>query len=140
MKVRSFVIRDYPAVRSLWEECGLEIRPGDSEPEVIVKLGRDPDLFLVAEESGMIVGTVMGAWDGRRGWIYHLGVLPGHQRKGVATSLVREVERRMLAKGVLKVNAVVFGDNERSLRFFEKEGYGADRRSVLHGKLLIREG
>lgn len=77
----------------------------------------------------------MGAWDGRRGWIYHLGVSPGFQRKGVASALVKEVEARMTKKGVLKVNAVVFRTNERSLRFF-KSGYVRDDSSILHGKLL----
>ncbi len=136
MRVRQFSMEDYRAVRALWVESGLEIRPGDSEAEVERKVSRDAELFLVAEEKGRIVGTVMGAWDGRRGWIYHLGVLPAFQRKGVASALVKEVEERMTRKGVLKVNAVVFKTNDRSLRFFRKAGYDLDDRSLLHGKLL----
>ena len=131
---------DYAEVRALWEEAGLEIRPGDSRSEVEVKVGRDADLFLVAEEGGKIVGSAMGAWDGRRGWIYHLGVLPGFQRKGVASALVDELEARMTRKGVLKVNAVVYRTNDRSLSFFKKAGYVADERSVIHGKLLKPAG
>ena len=136
MKIREFRMRDYLKVRRVWEESGLEIRPGDGKEEVRKKTSRDRDLFLVAEEGGEVVGTAMGAWDGRRGWIYHLGVLPGHQRKGIASGLVREVERRMRAKGVLKVNAVVFDTNAASLKLFESLGYAQDRRSILHGKLL----
>ena len=136
MKIREFSMRDYARVRRVWEESGLEIRPGDSREEVRRKVSRDRDLFLVAEEGGTIVGTAMGAWDGRRGWIYHLGVLPGHQRKGIAARLVGEIERRMRAKGVPKVNAIVYDDNAASLSLFRKMGYAADRRSVLHGKLL----
>lgn len=129
-------MNDYPAVRALWEESGLEIRPGDSEIEVKMKIERDPDLFIVAEENGKIVGTVMGAWDGRRGWIYHLGVLPAFQRKGVASAMVEEVERRMTKKGVLKVNAIVYRTNHKSLAFFRKAGYVIDDRSLIHGKIL----
>ena len=65
----------------------------------------------------------MGAWDGRRGWIYHLGVRPRHQRRSVGTRLIREVETRMKRKGVLKVNALIFPWNESSIRFFSKIGY-----------------
>ena len=99
MKFRRFSMRDYQEVRRLWEECGLEIRPGDAREEVRRKVSRDGELFLVAEEKGTIVGTAMGAWDGRRGWIYHLGVHPSRQREGVATGLVSEIEERMTRKG-----------------------------------------
>jgi ribosomal protein S18 acetylase RimI-like enzyme len=139
LKVRTFSMKDYVQVRALWEASGLEIRPGDSKEEVRKKVRRDPELFLVAEERGKIVGTAMGGWDGRRGWIYHLGVLPGSQRKGVATAVVRELERRMKRKGVPKVNAVVFNWNERSKRFFEKMGYAADTVSTKYGKSLVKQ-
>ncbi|MDE1857584.1 MAG: GNAT family N-acetyltransferase [Thaumarchaeota archaeon] len=136
MKIRGFSMSDYAQVRRVWEDSGLEILPGDSRDEVRRKIIRDRDLFLVAEEGGTVVGAAMGAWDGRRGWIYHLGVLPGHQRKGIAARLVGEIERRMRAKGVLKVNAIVYDDNTASLSLFRKLGYSADRRSVFHGKRL----
>lgn len=136
MRVREFRMRDYDQVRRVWEESGLEIRAGDSRDGVRTKTARDRDLFLVAEVGGSIVGTAMGAWDGRRGWIYHLGVLPGHRRRGIGRRLVGEIEKRMAARGVPKVNAVVFDDNTASLALFKGMGFLPDRRSVLHGKLL----
>jgi hypothetical protein len=42
-------------------------------------MSRDADLFIVAEVRNRVVGTVRGARDGRRGRIYHLGVLPEFQ-------------------------------------------------------------
>lgn len=132
-------MRDYEEVRGIWEASGLEIRPGDGREEVRRKLGWDRELFLVAEERGRLVGTVMGAWDGRRGWIYHIGVLPDRQRRGIGRSLLTELERRMRAKGVVKVNAIVYEDNERSLGLFGSLGYARDRRAVFHGKILSVE-
>ena len=123
MKVRTFDISDYPKVVEVWSEAGLEFRPGDEIEEIRTKIQRDPELFLVAEEKGRIVGSVMGAWDGRRGWIYHLGVRPDYRRKKVATKLIREVESRMRKKGVLKVNALIFAWNDQSVEFFSKNGY-----------------
>jgi len=123
LKVRGFAIGDYPEVRRLWVDSGLGFRLGDELQDVRRKLTRDSKLFLVAEDGGKIVGTVMGAWDGRRGWIYHLGVLPGHHRKGVATSLVRELEERMRGMGIPKVNALIYPENSVSVRFFARAGY-----------------
>jgi len=123
LKIRAFNISDYPSVVEVWSEAGLEFRPGDEIEGIRTKIQRDPELFLVAEERGKIVGSVMGAWDGRRGWIYHLGVRPRYRRKKIATRLIREVESRMTKKGVVKVNALIFGWNEASIGFFSKSGY-----------------
>jgi len=130
-------MKDYDEVVSVWKESGLRKSPGDSRDEIRIKIRRDPELFLVAEDNdGKIIGTLLGGWDGRRGWIHHLGVIPSHQRSGVATKLVKEVERRMKRKGVVKVNALVYESNDRSLKFFEKMGYELDRTLLKHGKEL----
>jgi ribosomal protein S18 acetylase RimI-like enzyme len=138
MKIRRFSLSDYDETVSLWKKCGLKIRPGDSIGEIRLKVRRDPELFLVAEDNDKLVGTCVGAWDGRRGWIYHLGVLPSYQRKGIATALVKEVEKRMKRKGCVKVNAIIYKWNRKSRRFFEEMGYTADATTVIHGKMLKR--
>ena len=79
---------------------------------------------------------MLGAWAGWRGGVYHRGVLPERQRSGVGRSLLTELERRMRAKGVLKMNAIVYDDNSRSLGLFASLGYVQDRKAVLHGKVL----
>jgi ribosomal protein S18 acetylase RimI-like enzyme len=136
MMIREFKIDDYPVVRDLWQTAGLILRPGDELEDVKLKLQRDPDLFLVAVQDGRIVGSVMGGWDGRRGWIYHLAVKPEHQRKGIGLGLVREVEKRLVAKGARKVNAQVYKWNERSSEFFKAIGYVAQPDLTMIGKHL----
>ncbi len=136
MKIREFEVDDYAIVRDLWQAAGLILRPGDELEDVKLKLQRDPDLFLIAEQDDKIVGTVIGAWDGRRGWIYHLAVKPEHQRKGIGVGLVREVEKRLVAKGANKVNAQVYKWNERSSEFFKAIGYVTQPDLVMIGKQL----
>jgi ribosomal protein S18 acetylase RimI-like enzyme len=136
LKVREFKIDDYEEVAKLWMDSGLGFRLGDDEDSVKTKLSRDPDLFLVAEEGGRIVGSAMGAWDGRRGWIYHLCVLPGSRRKGVATRLVDELEDRMRRKGVLKVNGLIYSWNRASLSFFSKKGYSVQTMKEVEKQLV----
>ena len=41
------------------------------------------ELFFVAEMDGVVVGTVMGGYDGHRGWIYSLAVWPEFRRRGI---------------------------------------------------------
>jgi len=136
MKIREFRIDDYPMVRDLWQAAGLILRPGDELEDVKLKLQRDPDLFLVAVQDDRIVGSIMGGWDGRRGWIYHLAVKPEHQQKGIGVGLVREVEERLVAKGARKVNAQVYKWNERSSEFFKAIGYEPQPDLTMIGKQL----
>ncbi len=67
MQIREFRLNDYDEVLALWKSSGLILRPGDDLEAIKLKLQRDPDLFLVAEDGREIVGVVMGGWDGRRG-------------------------------------------------------------------------
>ncbi len=136
MKIREFKIDDYSIVRDLWQAAGLILRPGDELEGVKLKLQRDSDLFLVAVQDDRLVGSVMGGWDGRRGWIYHLAVEPEHQRQGIGAGLVREVEKRLVAKGAKKVNAQVYKWNERSSEFFKAIGYETQPDLIMIGKRL----
>lgn len=121
--LREFALADYDAVAAVWEQAGLRQRPSDALPEVAKKLERDPDLFLVAQCDGQIIGAVMGAWDGRRGWVHHLAVHPHWQRRGVGSALVSELERRLQSKGCLKLNLLVYHDNRQVVEFYQKLGY-----------------
>jgi ribosomal protein S18 acetylase RimI-like enzyme len=78
---------DYSQVITLWQNAGpgIHIRRSDEIEEIAKKLQRDPDLFLVAEAGGLIIGTVLGGFDGRRGMVYHLAVDIAFQKIGVGT-------------------------------------------------------
>jgi ribosomal protein S18 acetylase RimI-like enzyme len=136
MRIHEFRIEDYEEVMRLWKESGLVIRPGDDIEGVKLKLQRDPDLFLVAAEKGEVVGVVMGAWDGRRGWINHLAVKPSNQRTGIGSALIRELEKRLVRKGARKVNAQIYQSNQKSIDFFRAVGYEVHDDLVMIGKLL----
>ncbi|MBI3860168.1 MAG: GNAT family N-acetyltransferase [Thaumarchaeota archaeon] len=74
--------------------------------------GGTPNCSLVARKGRRIEGTFLGTWDGRRGWVYHLAVRDTSRRTGVATMLLEELESRIRKKGVLKMNAMVYLNNE----------------------------
>jgi len=116
---------DYAAVMRLWNqmEKGIHIGPSDAQAEIDKKLLRDPDLFLVAENGGALVGTVIGGFDGRRGFIYHLAVDAAHRGQGVGGRLMDEVEARLRAKGCIRCYLFVTPDNVQAMRYYEKRGW-----------------
>ncbi len=135
--IRAFYYpEDYPAVRSLWEsmEKGVHLGRSDSPVEIEKKLSRDPDLFLVAEARGVIVGSVIGGFDGRRGLIYHLAVALEYRNRGLASQLMDEVERRLRSKGCLKCYLLVLDGNEQAAAFYGKRGWSEMRQVRLFGK------
>jgi ribosomal protein S18 acetylase RimI-like enzyme len=136
--LREFTMDDYDAVYALWRDAGpgVELRPSDERDEVAKKLERDPDLFIVAEEEGCVVGVIMGAWDGRRGWLHHLAVAHHARCRGIGSALITEVERRLRAKGCLKVNLLVVADNEVARRLYARLGYDDMADVVAMGKEL----
>ncbi len=122
IRIREFRFpEDYAAVRFLWENAGsgINLRQSDQPAEIQKKLQRDPDLFLVAETNGKLIGTVIGGFDGRRGLIYHLAVEASFRQQGVGNLLMDEVERRLKAKGCLKCYLLVTVENENAMRFYE---------------------
>ena len=138
-QIDEFVPEDYDLVVSLWKESGLDSVVGDELQEIKRKLKRDPELFLVARQGRVVVGAAIGAWDGRRGWIYHLAVSSSTRRKGVGSALLEEIESRMRRKGVLKVNAVVYKSNVPSLALFGKKGFKLQDGQVVVGKYLTND-
>lgn len=116
---------DYDAVVALWRAAGpgIQLRRSDSREEVAKKAGRDPDLFILAEEQGRLIGTVMGGFDGRRGFVYHLATHPDHRRGGVASRLMVELESRLRAKGCIKVYLLVTNANAQAQRYYLNRGW-----------------
>jgi ribosomal protein S18 acetylase RimI-like enzyme len=128
---------EYPSVYALWERAGSGIHLGstDQPAEMEKKIARDPDLFLVAEKEGRLVGAVLGGFDGRRGLVYHLAVEPGERRQGIGEALMNELENRLRQKGCRRYYLLVTWDNVDALRFYERRGAERMHLAVL-GKNL----
>ncbi len=136
MRIRTYRAADEAAVLGLWERAGIGRPWLDLAAEIREKRRRDRSLFLVAEDEGRVAGCVMGAYDGRRGWIYHLAVETERQRAGIGRALMAEVERRMRRLGAVKVNLQVRADNPSVLDFYGRLGYAEERLTSM-GKWLV---
>jgi len=121
--VRALRRSDGPALRTMWESEGLLV-VGDDDDGLATMARRNPGLLLVATVGDTIVGSALGGWDGRRGWIYHVAIAPGHRRRGIARRLVEQIEAGLRAVGCRKVNAIVMDHNQGGAAFWTTMGYG----------------
>ena len=140
MQIREFRFpEDFPQVENLWAsmEKGVRLGRSDTPDEIQKKLTRDPDLFLIAEEDGQIVATVIGGYDGRRGLLYHLAVAASCRGRGIGSRLMDEVESRLRAKGCLRCYLLVTTDNPEGMQYYEKLGWERMDYVVTYGKNLV---
>lgn len=137
MQIREFRFpEDFPQVENLWAsiEKGVNLGRSDTPEEIQKKHNHDPDLFLVAEQDGQIVGTVIGGFDGRRGLIYHLVVSGSFRERGIGSCLMEEVESRLREKGCIRCYLLVTNDNGEAMRFYEQRGWEHMDWVVPYGK------
>jgi ribosomal protein S18 acetylase RimI-like enzyme len=140
VQIREFHFpEDFPQVENLWAsmERGVRLGRSDTPDEIQKKLTRDPDLFLVAEEDGQIIGTVIGGYDGRRGLLYHLAVAASYRGRGIGSRLMDEVESRLRAKGCLRCYLLVTTNNPEGMQYYEKHGWERMDYVVTYGKNLV---
>src|SRR5689334_15849659 len=111
--VREFQAGDGDGLRELWSAAGFRLH-GDDDTGLARFAARNPGLFLVATApGGAIVASAMGAWDGRRGWIYHVATAATQRRTGIATLLVERIETRLTELGAVRVNVLIRDGNDR---------------------------
>ena len=125
MRIRDLRPEDYDRLVALWGAAGLPYRPHgrDRRDRIAREMEGDGSVFLAAEESGELIGAVLGTHDGRNGWINRLAVHPKHRNRGIGAALVGSVEERLSDRGIEIVTCLIEDWNEDSMTFFERIGY-----------------
>lgn len=127
MRVRTAGAADVPQVLRLWSIARSPLATTDDDRGVVEGLlAHDPGALLVADLGATVVGTAIAAWDGWRGHIYRLAVLPDHRRQGVGSRLVAAGHERLRALGATRVNAAVGADDPGPIAFWLASGYSHD--------------
>jgi ribosomal protein S18 acetylase RimI-like enzyme len=121
--IRNATEEDIPSVLDLWVVAASAPSVSDSPDGLARLLAANPQALLVAELGGVLAGSLIAAWDGWRGSFYRLAVSPEHQRKGLATMLLREGERRLHERGAVRLTAIVADDEAGAMGFWRAAGY-----------------
>jgi ribosomal protein S18 acetylase RimI-like enzyme len=136
MNIRPIQEADEAAVAALWRTV-FPSAPIWNHPESDIrrKLLTQRELFIVAELENTIVGTAMGGFDGHRGWVYYVAVLPEFRRRNIGRVLMERVEHDLIAFGCTKINIQVRNTNKGVVEFYRRIGYLIEDH-VSMGKLL----
>lgn len=130
---------EIPAVLDVWRLAEAIPSITDTPEDLAQLLRHDLDALLVALLDDRIVGTAIATWDGWRGGIWRLAVLPEARRRGVARALVKEAEGRLRAKGARRMSILVESTDPQALSFWEARadmGYTRDPSARRYTKNL----
>ena len=138
LTVRPYRSDDRDEIVALW----LSVFAGDppwSDPHDVIerKQSVQADLFFVGILDDRVAGTVLAGFDGVRGWVHHLAVVPELRRRGIAGLLMDRAEESLLALGCPKLNLQVRRSNADVAAFYESREYAVDD-VISFGKPLGR--
>lgn len=122
--LRPMTLDDHDAVIALMQATpGISLRDADSREATARYLQRNPDLSFVALADGAPCGCIMSGHDGRRGYLQHLLVLPGHRRQGIASALVERCLVGLEAQGIHKFHIEVLATNTSAAQYWQACGW-----------------
>lgn len=136
MKIRTYSPEYEKEVIELWQKCNLTRPWNNPKLDIEHTLKVYPELFLVGLIDKTVIATVMGGYDGHRGWVYYLGVLPDYRRRGYGRIMMDAVTQRLLEIGCPKINIQVRGDNAEAIGFYENIGYSHEDRISMAKRLI----
>lgn len=117
-------IDDVSMMLELWESLpGMGLGPGDDKAAIIGFIRRNPHTCLVLKSKGQIIGTVLGGFDGRRGYVYHLAVREDCQHNGYGTLLLENVVQALKNEGAGKIHLLVYRNNTSAHSFYTARGW-----------------
>lgn len=126
MYIRKERVEDYDIVYAVVKSAFESAAHADGNEQDLVNALRKgeafiPELSLVAEVNGKIVGHIMltkATVNGKTALcLAPLSVLPEYQRKGVGTALIRQGHK--IAKGLGYTHSIVLGDG----KYYSRLGY-----------------
>src|SRR5260221_1780594 len=102
MRLRTLNLNDHKKLIPFREE-NYFITEMDNISHLQLLLEKNPDLSVLIEEGGEILGTALGSYDGRRGYIQKVVTSKNHRNHGIGKQVVLDVIKRLKSIGALYV-------------------------------------
>jgi ribosomal protein S18 acetylase RimI-like enzyme len=114
---------DIDPVLDLWARAEAEPTHTDDAAALLAVVEHDGSALLVAEDQGVLVGSIIAGWDGWRGSIYRLVVDRSHRRRGLARRLLAGAESHLAEVGAARIQAVVVETEPLATGFWRASGW-----------------
>ena len=119
MDFREISLTDYDNLVIFWK-ANYFVNEMDNEDRFKLFLNKNPQLSILAEENGNIVGTALGSFDGRRGYIQKVVVDKTYRKNGIGQQLVQKIITKLKELGATYIPISVEQDY---VHFYENCGF-----------------
>lgn len=114
---------DYQKMKDLLIECDLYFESTETREHLKEKISRDPRSIIIAEKSGMLIGTVSIVEDGRMPFIFRLGVSKKYRKNGLGSDLLKKAELELKEKGYGESFMFVDAKNKELQLYYQNRDY-----------------
>jgi ribosomal protein S18 acetylase RimI-like enzyme len=132
LTVTSIEDADLPEVIGLWQRAGLVREWNDPAGDIaLARRERNATILLGRESGGALVASLLVGHDGHRGWVYYVSVDPEHRFKNYGRDIMTAAEDWLRARGIMKLQLMVRGDNAKVHAFYQSLGYYDQQRTTF---------
>lgn len=132
-QLRDFVPSDLEEIVRLDDTSSTAHQPPVFALSDVVSAVSARNPAVVAVASGRIVGAAVGRVEGDQAWLLRLALDPAWRGRGLGSSLISELEHRLLAVGVRRIRALLPTD-ETGSEAFANSGFTARPSMTLFEK------
>jgi ribosomal protein S18 acetylase RimI-like enzyme len=133
MNIREITIADYEILIPFWKE-NYFVNEMDSKDRFARFLEKNQHLSVLAEENGVIHGTALGSFDGRRGYLQKVVVGKEYRKKGIGLQLVKKVIEKLKLIGATYVPISV---EEENIHFYQNCGFKKTKQVPMNIEITI---
>src|ERR1700753_3373793 len=134
-RVRDFHADDLDAAVRLWDNPAASSEaPAFSLSDLIAAV-RSHEPAVVAVVGEELVGVAVAAVGGDRAWVMRISLAAAWRRRGIGSAMLGELERRLVAAGVHRIQCLLADTSEIGAAALEHAGYTARPGMVLYERL-----
>jgi transitional endoplasmic reticulum ATPase len=134
-RVRDFHADDFDAAVRLWDNPAVSSEaPAFGLSDLIAAVrSHEPAVVAVVHED--LVGIAVATVGGDRAWVMRISLDPAWRHLGIGSAMLGELERRLVAAGVHRIQCLLSGNSEIGALALEHAGYTARQGMVFYERL-----
>src|SRR3954449_3072044 len=133
-RLRDFHEDDLDQVVRVWEESRRpDRRPVHGLAEILGAL-RDEGVAVVVTVGEVVVGAAAARVGGDRGWVMLLALADDWRGRGLGSTMLVELEKRLMARGVHRLSALL-SEGQAGLKAFHNCGY--EQRELTYFERIV---
>ena len=123
IEIRSFQQEDEAPLIKLWEKCELVVAWNDPSKDISRNVQLDPEELLLGWYDKSLIASVMAGYEGHRGWINYLAVVPEFRRKGLGKTMMKAAKTYLEHFECPKINLQIRAQNHQVIEFYKSIGF-----------------